>query len=729
MQSTYRLRRGTIVEPLIGKWWAWSHLISPAAASLQLANYQVPAMESYLVDPEAHVRACRDPELIGGAFVDVAPARADEIRSLLQDTLRVRAAELQLAADLPRYSERLAQSATGQSLEPVYCQVPESLKGCVELVYDYLHRSSCRIIEKLLYSRYHNPGLQSLRIFRKDRDKPRPFFMSSPRLIDPGDLEWKVPFADSHMDQLFLTDMKPAPLRYFRELLNLNDDDLGTLLDLLEDFDLPDSDPWSSDQIRVRHFGHACMLVEWKGTTILTDPVVETNPAVNFNGLPQLPPHIDFALVTHNHQDHLSLETLLRLRGRIGTIVVPKSMGVLYGDLSLKAMLEVVGFKNVVEMDSLDSIAILDGEIIAVPFLGEHADLAHGKSGYVVRAGKHKMWFAADSDCLEPRTYQQLRKAIGRIETLFVGCESVGAPLSWSCGPFFPHKPTQEQENTRRYHGCNADAALALAEAVGAKRIFNYAMGLEPWMEFILGLCMTPASPQWHESEKLLATARSRGFVAERPFGKWQKILSPQGTAVFTGFGPELRTPAPQPPTETPSIAIPTEAAQQTESLAAELECSVSDIYIAGICLLEIDDHAAEISVEVGNGDGSTVVLSLDLSDDPTFRNVVDRVSLAASAEPKEKPSEAPRFAVSIEGFSSRGGEQANLASTRYLISPTHRWISMQPDAGSESNKQSIRLQELVEILAWAVTHPDEHFSALASAKAPTLTEEAEFVF
>ncbi len=729
MQSTYRLRRGTIVEPLIGKWWAWSHLISPAAASLQLANYQVPAMESYLVDPEAHVRACRDPELIGGAFVDVSPERASEIRHLLNETVRLRAAELQLAADLPRYSERLAQMATGQSLEPVYSQVPDSLKGCVELVYDYLHRSSCRIIEKLLYSRYHNPGLQTFRIFRKERGQARPFFMSSPRLIDSGDLEWKVPFADSRLDQLFLTDLKPAPLRHFRELLSLNDDDLGILLELLEDSDLPDSDPWSGGQIRVRHFGHACMLVEWNGTTILTDPVIETNPAANFNGLPQLPPHIDFALVTHNHQDHLSLETLLRLRGRIGTVVVPKSMGLLYGDLSLKAMLEVVGFKNVVEMDALDSIPIPEGEIIAVPFLGEHADLAHGKSGYVVRAGKHKMWFAADSDCLEPRTYQQLRKAIGRIETLFVGCESVGAPLSWSCGPFFPHKPTLEQENTRRYHGCNADAALALAEAVGAKSIFNYAMGLEPWMEFILGLCMTPASPQWHESEKLLTTARSRGFVAERPFGKWQKILNPQGTAVFAGFGPVPETQAPQPSPATPKLAIPPETVQQTESLAAELECAVSDIYVAGVCLLEMEDHATEMSLEIENREGRPVVISLDVSDNPTFRNLVDRVSLAASAEPKEMPSEAPRIAVSIEGLSPRCGEQASFASTRYMISTTQPWISMQPWPCSENDQQMVRLQELVAVLGWAVCHSDEHLSSLVSKKAPAPAAEAEFVF
>src|SRR5262249_31934936 len=130
-----------------------------------------------------------------------------------------------------------------------------------------------------------------------------------------------------------------------------------------------------------------------------------------------LPERIDFVLVTHDHYDHFSLETLLRLRARIGCLIVPKSFGLLCGEVSLKLLARKLGFKSVVELDALDSIALPDGEIIGVPFLGEHGDLAQGKIAYAVRAGKEQVLFAADSDCLEREIYENVRRSIGRVQT------------------------------------------------------------------------------------------------------------------------------------------------------------------------------------------------------------------------------------------------------------------------------------------------------------------------
>ena len=730
--GTYRLKSSSIVEPLIGKWWAWSHLISPAAASLHLANYQVPAMESYLLDPESHVRACRDPELIGGAFVDVAPERAGEVRELLQETLRRRGPELQLAAELPAFSEHLAQVANGQSLESVYQSVPESLKGCVELVYDYLHRSSCRIIEKLLYSRYHQPALQSLRLFSKN--SARPFFMSTPRLCGPGEYEWNITFADQKVDQLFQTDLKPAPLSFFRELLNVDDSGIAALTGLLEKTDRASGEEWKGKGIRVRHFGHACMLVEWNGVAILTDPVVEINPGAQFHSFDELPPYIDFALVTHNHQDHLSLETLLRLRGRIGTVAVPKSMGLLYGDLSLKTMLEAVGFQHVLEMDALDSVNVGDGEIIAVPFLGEHADLAHGKTGYVVRAGKHQMWFAADSDCLDAATYQQLRAAIGRIETLFVGCESVGAPLSWSCGPFFPRKPTLEQETTRRYHGCNAQAAMELAEAVGARRIFNYAMGLEPWMEYILGLCMTPAAPQWQESEKLLADSKRKGLTAERPFGRWEGFFDTDDADAFCGWVPSVAVPErgfQSCPKVEPVAEIPQATVEAAKKLAAQLDCNLPSVYLAALCVAQSDLATGEISVAVTPADdGIGINVPIDVSGNPAFCGLVERCEVAIAHAP-EASQEVPCFSFHFNGYRAHrsSAPSSHSAEMQYAVAEDGTQITIAaPDNGAAVQLSSC-LERYLNVLEYAVQDPTKRLQALAPKSPAIEAEEVEFAF
>src|SRR5262249_39081971 len=156
---------------------------------------------------------------------------------------------------------------------------------------------------------------------------------------------------------------------------------------------------------------------------------------------------------------------------------------------------------------------------IAIPFLGEHGDLAHAKSGYVVRLGNQKMMFAADSNCLDARMYERVRDCVGRIETVFIGTESVGAPLSWTYGPLFPRKPSRHIDQSRRQRGCDSDGALDILEAVGASRIYNYGMGQEPWLTQILALGLTESSPQIRESDRLLAGARDRGFLAaERLF-------------------------------------------------------------------------------------------------------------------------------------------------------------------------------------------------------------------
>ena len=99
---------------------------------------------------------------------------------------------------------------------------------------------------------------------------------------------------------------------------------------------------------------------------------------------------------------------------------MPKNFGLYYTDTSLKLLAQKLGFKHVLELDSLETIKLPDGEIIAVPFLGEHADLAHGKTAYVVRAGRERILFAADSNCLERRLYEHLRKVLGDIETVFL---------------------------------------------------------------------------------------------------------------------------------------------------------------------------------------------------------------------------------------------------------------------------------------------------------------------
>jgi L-ascorbate metabolism protein UlaG (beta-lactamase superfamily) len=529
-ERTFRLADSAVVEPLVGKWSAWSHLISPPAASLHLLHYQIKTLRSYLDNPAAHLEALRNPEMKGGPFVDVPVERADEVGRLLRDTEEGRAADLRLARGIIEFHNRLVDEADGQSLEPYYRKMPGALRGYVELVYDYYNRPAVRFMENMLYrSEHYNEGLQSLRIFQLWRDEARPFFMSTPRLPDGGQIDWPVPFADPLADEFFKLDVEGQPLGRVRELLGLSLADDERLRQLLTEESFVAPEPPSPGTLRLRYLGHACVLAEWNGVTVMTDPYVAARPAgggltrLSYGDLPE---RIDYALVTHSHHDHFVLETLLRLRHRIGCVVVPKAYGILHGDTSLKLMLQRLGFSHVVELDTLESIPLPGGEIIAAPFLGEHSDVAHGKAAYVIRAGREQVLFAADSACLDEYIYENLRRVLGRIETVFLGMECVGAPLSWHCGPLLLRAPRRDHDQSRRSHGCDSAAGLSLLETVGARRFYNYAMGQEPWLEHLLGLGLSADSTQIKESERLLAETRARGFLAaERLYGARDILL------------------------------------------------------------------------------------------------------------------------------------------------------------------------------------------------------------
>jgi len=530
MANRYRLADSTVVEPLINSWALWADLISPAPYSMHVANYQIPTLTAYLADPELHMKACRNPQLVGGPFVDVPKERKGEVEALLEKTRQEQTANLELARAISSFSEYLQKEMKGQSLEPYYANIPAELKGLVELLYDYHNHPMLRIMESFMYrSRYYNPGLQSVRLFQPARDTSRPFFLSTPHLWSDGEIDWKVAFNDSALDDLFRTETNPQPAEEIAELLGLAPEQMQFLLPMLTQLPAIRPTEWTGAKPRVRYLGHACVLVEWNGISLMTDPWIGVMPlegGMERVSYKDLPDKIDFAMVTHGHHDHFVPETLLRLRHKIGTLVVPKSFGLMYADVSLKLAAQQMGFKNVVEVDSLESIAFPGGEIIAAPFFGEHADLAHAKMAYVVRAGNERLLFAADSNCIDPQIYVNLKNAIGEIQTVFLGMECVGAPLSWLYGALLPSRIKHSFDKTRRTKGSDCKAALTLIDAVRCNRVYIYAMGTEPWFYHSMGMAADD-TPQIKEATKVLEKVRSMGFFldAQRPYGKMEITL------------------------------------------------------------------------------------------------------------------------------------------------------------------------------------------------------------
>jgi hypothetical protein len=233
-KNLYRLADHTAAEALVDGWVAWPHEFSPVPYSLHMANYQIKTLASYLQNPEIHVKSSRNPKLLGGPFVDVPVERAPEVRALLNRLEQEHEAELELARTLTEFQSSLVAEATGRSINAFYRQIPESLGGYVELVYDYFSRPHVRCLENLFYGGPHyKPHLQSLSLFSQARDDSRAYYMSTPRLPEPDRIEWRVPFESGRIDDLFGLDGAPQPLGHIREILDLTRSDEERLLPLL----------------------------------------------------------------------------------------------------------------------------------------------------------------------------------------------------------------------------------------------------------------------------------------------------------------------------------------------------------------------------------------------------------------------------------------------------------------------------------------------------------------
>jgi L-ascorbate metabolism protein UlaG (beta-lactamase superfamily) len=522
------LRPNILAEPLVDGWYAWSHLIPPATAARNLTERHLNIMESYLECPEAHDAAVKDPALLGGPYMDLGYNRVDDITRLRDQTLRKRQNLIELSRSIERLDAILREKATGYSLESLYAEVPPCLQGYVEIVYDLNNQSSFRLIESLLYkSALYDDSFQTT-MLSEISDDDRPFALSTPRLDKGNAVELRIPFHDKRYDKLFR--MKREPLRFneIRDELELNSEDINLFRSFLTVETPRPYFKYEGAGARWRYFGHACILLEAGGMSLLLDPVLSYTykgdiSRYTYDDLPEV---IDFVLITHNHQDHILFETLLQLRHRIGTIIVPRNGGGALQDPSLRLILQQCGFKNVIELPEMEEINFGVGDITAVPFLGEHGDLnVLTKSAYLVRLGRHKLMFAADSCNISPKLYEHIHDELGDVDAIFLGMECDGAPVSWLYGPLFTKRLERSKDHSRRLAGSNYDRAIALIEQFRCKEVFVYAMGQEPWLNHVMGIKYTEKSNPIVQSNRLIDTCRSRGIIAERLYGEREILL------------------------------------------------------------------------------------------------------------------------------------------------------------------------------------------------------------
>jgi L-ascorbate metabolism protein UlaG (beta-lactamase superfamily) len=177
----------------------------------------------------------------------------------------------------------------------------------------------------------------------------------------------------------------------------------------------------ATGQIALTFINHITFLLQFNGLNVLTDPVYSQrvspfrslgprrvrDPGLAFEALPP----IHLVLITHNHYDHLDIETLLRLE----QVHSPRFVT----GLGNRAFLAGFGIQAVDELDWWQSVATAGAEVTLTP--AQHWSSRGPRNrnrtlwgGFIVRASGRQVYFAGDTGY--GTHFRQVRERVGRVD-------------------------------------------------------------------------------------------------------------------------------------------------------------------------------------------------------------------------------------------------------------------------------------------------------------------------
>jgi L-ascorbate metabolism protein UlaG (beta-lactamase superfamily) len=501
------------LEPLVDRWYAWPHLLSPVQQALNLAFRYLPTAKSFIAAPTVHAAANRDPAMFGGPFMALRESEVEAVRTYIQETETSRAEALSLARSI-RDFDAILQRADGYSLDEFRATMPELLRGRLEIVYGLNNHPKIRLLEEMfLEDDLGHRQAQGI-LLHRELDPNRPFFLSTLRLPTKDEIFVKAPFGSSVVKSLCAARASPVDLFEIAPLLGQT---VQALASYFCNPGISNAQRYSGDGVRIRYFGHACLLIETKDTSVLVDPTCAQDSLADckhftFSDIPR----IDILFISHGHQDHFCPEMLMQLRSRVERVLVPPNNRGEIADPSLRRMLRSLGYNHVDAIEPLEPYGLPDGTITALPFSGEHCDLdIHSKHCALIELRGRRICLFIDSDAIDIDSYKRLRARLINPDIMFIGMECFGAPLSWLYGPLIPRPITKRIDGSRRLSAANCERAWRLTDDLRPDKAFIYAMGQEPWMRCLMGLNYNQDSVQLRESSEFMRRCDEHGISVE----------------------------------------------------------------------------------------------------------------------------------------------------------------------------------------------------------------------
>ena len=164
---------------------------------------------------------------------------------------------------------------------------------------------------------------------------------------------------------------------------------------------------------------HACLVIESRGTTLLTDPIFfdylweECNvqcPSIDLD-LAKLP-KVDILNISHRHQDHFDIRTLAYLAGDAG-ILAPDAVVLAPRDEILLEVLEKLEFKNITVVEDFKAMEIKGLTLTPTPSLNKQDYFP--EHGLLVHDGEVTLWNQVDT-IVSPDMIKYMHRLYGQLD-------------------------------------------------------------------------------------------------------------------------------------------------------------------------------------------------------------------------------------------------------------------------------------------------------------------------
>jgi L-ascorbate metabolism protein UlaG (beta-lactamase superfamily) len=164
---------------------------------------------------------------------------------------------------------------------------------------------------------------------------------------------------------------------------------------------------------------HACLLIESRDTTLLTDPIFfdylweECNiqcPSIDLE-LAKLP-KVDILNISHRHQDHFDIRTLAYLAGDAG-ILADDAVVLAPRDEILLDVLKELEFKNVVVVEDFKTLEIKGLTLTPTPSLNKQDYFP--EHGLLVHDGEVTVWNQVDT-IVSPDIIKYMHRLYGHVD-------------------------------------------------------------------------------------------------------------------------------------------------------------------------------------------------------------------------------------------------------------------------------------------------------------------------